>query len=47
MGHWKLPRGKIFKKQQKEQSKLTLHIFLNEYAGKIKPKKYIGCDARR
>ena len=25
----------------------TFHIFLNEYAGNMEPKKYIGCDARR
>ena len=47
MGHWESPRGKNFKKQQKEENKLTLHISPNEYAGNIEPKKYIGCDARR
>ena len=42
MDHRKSSRGKIFKKQQKEESTLTLHIFLNEYAGSIEPQKYIG-----
>ena len=35
----------IFKKQQQEESKLSLHIYLNEFAGNIEPKKYIGRDA--
>ena len=47
MGHLKSPRRNIFKKQQKEEWKLTLHIFLHQYAGNIEAKKYIGCEARR